>query len=736
MGENLSNQILDEEKIFDSISDWISIIDLDLKIKYTNKAGIKLLGLKKDEILNQSCCKLIHNSKNPIKNCPFKKMLKSKRNEKSEIFIKEKNRWYSINADPIIDKDKKITGAVHIVRDITDIKILDIELKKSERELRNIIKNSLDVVYRLNLKTGTYDYASPASQELFGISADELISLGFEKASLIVHPDDRLRLKDHFEKLINHTIEQNYSPTIEYRILHKTKGYRWVSDTRKVLYTEKNKPVAIVGSVKDIENPKKVERELRESKEQLNAIVNHSFDFMMIYNLDDNKLLWSNNRWKEVLGWSPKTIKDPLEPCHPEDRKKVLKAFSDIYENKIKEINDLESRYKTIKGDYKDFTSNILKIKIEDKEVLFIDAHEITDLKKKEKELRESNSRYERIVNNSPDLIAEADENGNFLSVNPSMAKSLGYKIDDLIGKNIFDIFPKNIAKKRANIGKKALNNGKIYTSEDYRNGRYFYNTYIPSIDINGKKIIQLIARDVTKQKLKEKEIQKSLLKYDLDEGNCYLIAENYLNKSIIVFNDLLKFGYKGYVFSRIKQKEIKKQIKYDFIYYFLTDRSLPGSVEPSSLKKLIDEIDSYSVFLIDRFDYIIQKISFKKVIDFVQYLNEIAYIKNHIILITIDPKIISEKILNQISKETKFLEPKQKLKIDDEQLKILKFVFEKNIIDEKPNYSDIEYLLQVSKPTARNKIRELRNKGYLTENLIGRRKTLEITERSRNIFL
>ena len=130
MGELSSKQVLSNEKIFDSISDWISIIDLDTNIKYTNISGEKLFGLTKEKIINQKCCKLVHNKDTPIKNCPIKKMLNSKKQENAELYLEEKNQWYKVTVNPIFDKNKKITGAVHIARDITE--------RKQRKNLRKV----------------------------------------------------------------------------------------------------------------------------------------------------------------------------------------------------------------------------------------------------------------------------------------------------------------------------------------------------------------------------------------------------------------------------------------------------------------------------------------------------------------------------------------------------------------------------------------------------------------------
>jgi PAS domain S-box-containing protein len=134
-------------------------------------------------------------------------------------------------------------------------------------------------------------------------------------------------------------------------------------------------------------------------------------------------------------------------------------------------------------------------------------ARDITGRKKAEQSIKESQEKYKRLFDSSPDLIIETDEEGNVLAVNPMMAKSMGAPSEKLIGKNIFDIFPKEIVEQRATIARKAFKEMKLQESEDERAGRYFHNIYVPIVHTDGKKTIQTIVRDITGQKKAERAL-------------------------------------------------------------------------------------------------------------------------------------------------------------------------------------------------------------------------------------
>lgn len=123
----------DWEITFNAISDWVSLIDLNRCILRSNFAGVDFVHLPLENMEGQNCCKLIHGAKQPIPQCPLKKMLKTHRRESLELYVPDEDRWLMIIVDPVKDKDGKMMRAVHIVRDITHQKKMEGELQKSQK---------------------------------------------------------------------------------------------------------------------------------------------------------------------------------------------------------------------------------------------------------------------------------------------------------------------------------------------------------------------------------------------------------------------------------------------------------------------------------------------------------------------------------------------------------------------------------------------------------------------------
>ena len=119
---------------FEVINDGIFILDKEHRILRCNAATGRILGLPVEEIIGRHCYELMHNADAPIRNCPVSKMNESHQRENEEVKIGE--RWFSVTAEPVTDALGNLTGAVHLVSDITWQKTREETLRQTNRALR------------------------------------------------------------------------------------------------------------------------------------------------------------------------------------------------------------------------------------------------------------------------------------------------------------------------------------------------------------------------------------------------------------------------------------------------------------------------------------------------------------------------------------------------------------------------------------------------------------------------
>jgi len=236
---------------------------------------------------------------------------------------------------------------------------------------------------------------------------------------------------------------------------------------------------------------------------------------------------------------------------------------------------------------------------------------------------------------------------------------------------------------------------------------------------------------DVTAAKKQEEDLRSRLLKFKIEEGMVYLIKESSSILPQTVLEELIKFGYEATIISRSRITRFNAQITSRFQYFRLTTKNNLDFV----LNK-VQELSRKTVLLLDRLEFLFLNNSFDDVMKFVFHLNESVYLNNSVVLLSADTTTLTDRQLNTLEREIPPLEPRFMAKISEENLSILKFIFQQNKEGIKPSYSEIGNQLQISRPTARKRIKYLISVGYLSEHKLGKTKKVELSSKGELLFV
>ena len=358
----------------------------------------------------------------------------------------------------------------------------------------------------------------------------------------------------------------------------------------------------------------------------------------------------------------------------------------------------------------------------------------------------ESEEKFHKIFESSPNAITVSNFNGKIIECNQATLDLYGYSSkEEIIGKNAFEFIEKKDHERAGENMKKIMKDGLVKNIEYTfikRDGRKFPVEFSAGaiIGLSGKPVSYVtLTKDITEQKRAEEEMKKRMLSFKLEDSNLYLASEAIPSVSIKAFLDLLKIGYFGLVISRMPETDFKRILvgdNFEFIWLAEVDNENTMSPKLDEIENKIEDLPRKNVILLDRIDYLIFKNGFKKTLSFVQHLREIAYLKNNIIIISADPLTLNEHELRLFEKECKKIEPVLgKKELPAELFKILKYIYSQNMLGIKPSYINVGSDLDISKPTVRKRIKYLLKNGYLNETLKGRKKTLDLTETGRNLF-
>ena len=124
--------------------------------------------------------------------------------------------------------------------------------------------------------------------------------------------------------------------------------------------------------------------------------------------------------------------------------------------------------------------------------------------------LQKCEDRFQALLNASSDSALLLDTKGTILAINDAAAQRLQKSVAQLIGKNVYDMLPPQLASRRKARVNKVIRSGKGCRFRDQRNGIAFDNTVYPVLDKRGKVTqLAIYGRDITRQKKAEKQLKQ-----------------------------------------------------------------------------------------------------------------------------------------------------------------------------------------------------------------------------------
>lgn len=143
----LQNSVQQWDQTFNAIQHPLCVVDTSGRVTRSNNAITTIFQHTASGAANLHICDLMHGMETPPEDCAYMRMLNSQSMESETISIGGK--WYNVTVDPIIDTQGCFHGAVHVMNDITDIKISDEHLQRNYLRLQNIINDTINAIAKI-----------------------------------------------------------------------------------------------------------------------------------------------------------------------------------------------------------------------------------------------------------------------------------------------------------------------------------------------------------------------------------------------------------------------------------------------------------------------------------------------------------------------------------------------------------------------------------------------------------
>jgi two-component system sensor histidine kinase/response regulator len=427
-------------------------------------------------------------------------------------------RWISSDLSSYRDDAQDCWVVTLVETDITHRKQVEEALRKSEERFREIAETVSQVFLIRCAKTGQYLYINPAYETIWERTCESLYA---EPNSWVeaVHPDDRLLLSQSLEHQF-----QGITVTREYRLVRSDGSIRWVKANLSPIYDEAGQLVRFIGIAEDITECRQVEEELRVSKQQLSLALEAAKAGTWEWSLTDNRAVWSDQCF-QLMGYAQESTKPSYENwlrsiCF-QDRDRVEQEARQA----LSEKDYFCIEYRLASSDDSVRWLADMGHSIRDQQGNLVGAIgillDITEQKRIEEELRESQRFIQSIADASPNLLYLYDiqENRN-VYVNRRIERILEYTSEEIqaIRSNLIQslIHPDDVAAFSQNVQYiMGMSDGEIFEFE-YRmrqkNGEWRWLRSLDTVferDSDGKpKLLLGTAIDITERKQAEEQLQ------------------------------------------------------------------------------------------------------------------------------------------------------------------------------------------------------------------------------------
>ncbi len=395
-----------------------------------------------------------------------------------------------------------------IIRDVTERERAEEALRESERKFRALVELTSDLIWETDAY-GTYTYASPMVKKILGYEPEEFIGKTFldltpadEVERVFEYFTDRARAKESFSAFVYTNLSGDGS-----RVTVESSAVPILDDDGNL--------VGYRGVDRDVTERIRAEEALKQSEEKVRALLNASTDSAI---LTDSRgtILAINETAAQRLGRTVDDLvgADIFSLFEPEVAKN-RKAWANHVVRTGEPVRFEDERNGIVFDNsvYPIFDKNGLVIQVA------IHGRDITEYKRANESIKKSEDHFRQLIENALDAIAVVGTDGTILYESPSAERIIGYKAEEILGTNVFDMVHPQHRRRVAAVFKQIVDNPDITGYEEFpflhKDGAWRI------AEVSAKKLpdedrVVINYRDVTERKRAEEALRESEKRYRL----------------------------------------------------------------------------------------------------------------------------------------------------------------------------------------------------------------------------
>jgi PAS domain S-box-containing protein len=251
------------ERTFDAVPDLIAILDDRHRVVRANRAMADRLGRTPDESVGLPCYVAVHGTERPPAFCPHTRTLADCREHTAEVREDQLGGHFLVSTTPIFDEQGKLTGSVHVARDITKRKRAEDALRESEERFRLMVEAVQEYAIFMLDPEGNVASWNVGAERIKGYKAEEIIGRNFS----VFYPHDDIECGKPQGEL-KAAVWQNHVEDAGWRV-RKDGSRFWANVVITALNDEAGNVKGFAKITRDLTEHKKAEEALRIARDQL-----------------------------------------------------------------------------------------------------------------------------------------------------------------------------------------------------------------------------------------------------------------------------------------------------------------------------------------------------------------------------------------------------------------------------------------------------------------------------------
>jgi PAS domain S-box-containing protein len=505
-------------------SEFVMQIDHNLRIIFINSPFLSILELEERDVVGK---KIDYTRIPAFFEEEYSLLLRwiseglSGIERRGELKLVEKDRIFTCRITPAVFSEGQ-KGVSILLEDITARKLDEERIRESEERYRRLVEISPDAI--ILHRSGIVIYANPAALRLLGAShADEILGKNILD---YVEPEYLAAVRRNIRNDLNGA----ETPIMEMG-MRRVDGVPIIIEGRGVgMFIDGDPAVQVV--MRDITERKQAEDQLR----LLKISVDSAYDEVFWMDMKAN-MLYVNDAACRTTGYSREELYAmklfALDPDFTPQRWE--ESIEDLRKNKKLFF---QTRHRRKDGMIRDVEISSVYVTRDGEEYSFCFVRDITERKRMDAALRESEARYRSLAEVSQDIIFVIDRDDRVLYINQQAADFLRKPADAVTGKPRSAHFPPDISGHQYEAlqhvfvtGQPARSEGPMSAGGDVR---WFDHALVPIPDMDGNVTSVLgVSRDITKRVAAEHEQRQN-------EQKNRFIAENSVDIISIQTSDFI----------------------------------------------------------------------------------------------------------------------------------------------------------------------------------------------------